>query len=425
MAAGLASRRALDRGAGGPRRRHRVARWLAVTLVVVIGHGLVIGWVAESVIGWGAADRAPRRLEVAFVHTLQQAAPPAAARADLSNAASAESRAAGVSGRVVMAGADAASVAARPKRRAPRPRAAAAEAAASALVTEKVASPPLPAIPAPAEAPSLDASPLLDDPLGRLAAAAASAPQASASGPALAVEDWPPSTRLHYTLTGNYRGAIGGTAEVRWVRVGTHYQVQMDVTVGLPFAPLMTRRVTSDGEITDDGLRPERYDEVTRRAFQPPWHVGVRFDRSMAWMSNGNAVFAPPGTQDSASEFVQLTWLFTQHPELLQPGRRISFPLALGGRVAPWVYEVGEPESLYTIFGDVPVVHVKPHPLVPMPRVLGVECWFAPTLQYLPARILVRENESTYIDLVLDRLPTQALPPSAPTPPRTASAPAP
>lgn len=387
---------------GSHRRWRRALRWVAVSLGVVIGHALVIESVDESLIGWGAADRAPRRLEVAFVKALQQAKPrvePApsqiVARAQLGRAPQAHPLAAVPAARAASAGV---------RRHPRRPPVELPASAAEALVVESPASAP--------EVPPTDVSSLVDTPLAGLAATAP-APQAAASGPTIPIDDWPPSTRLRYTLTGNYRGAIGGTAEVRWVRVGTHYQVQMDVTVGLPFAPLMTRRVTSDGQITDDGLRPEQFDELTKRAFQPPYHVGVRFDRSMAWMSNGNAVFALPGTQDSASQFVQLTWLFTLHPELLQPGRRITFPLALQGRVTPWVYEVGQAESLYTIFGDVPVVHVSTHPQVPIGRVLAVECWFAPTLQYLPARILVRESDSTYIDLVLDRLPMQALPASA------------
>jgi hypothetical protein len=81
--------------------------------------------------------------------------------------------------------------------------------------------------------------------------------------------------------------------------------------------------------------------------------------------------------------------------------------------VQPWTYDVLDTESLYTVFGDVPVVHVKPRPLPGLRNVLGIEIWFAPTLQYLPARILVRENADTYIDLVLHELPLQAAVPAA------------
>ena len=43
--------------------------------------------------------------------------------------------------------------------------------------------------------------------------------------------------------------------------------------------------------------------------------------------------------------------------------------------------------------------------------------WFAPTLHYLPVRLLIQQDEATYIDLMLDRAPLQAdAAPRAPRP---------
>jgi hypothetical protein len=46
--------------------------------------------------------------------------------------------------------------------------------------------------------------------------------------------------------------------------------------------------------------------------------------------------------------------------------------------------------------------------------------WFAPSLQYLPVRILIRQDAQTYVDLLIDRLPEQAAdlpaPPASPPP---------
>ena len=36
------------------------------------------------------------------------------------------------------------------------------------------------------------------------------------------------------------------------------------------------------------------------------------------------------------------------------------------------------------------------------------EIWVAPSLQYLPVRILVRQDAETFIDLQIERLPEQA-----------------
>jgi hypothetical protein len=40
----------------------------------------------------------------------------------------------------------------------------------------------------------------------------------------------------------------------------------------------MTRRVSSEGEITPEGLRPRRYDEITRVALRSPRHVTIFMD---------------------------------------------------------------------------------------------------------------------------------------------------
>lgn len=236
------------------------------------------------------------------------------------------------------------------------------------------------------------------------------AASSAASTPEPPAFEWPPSTRLRYALTGNYRGRIEGSAQVQWVRVESHYQVQMDVSVGLPIAPLMTRRVISDGDITERGLQPRRFDEQTKVAFNAPWHVNLQFLDGLVVNAAGLALATPPGVQDSASQFVQLTWLFTMHPDWLQTGRSVQFPLALNRRVDWRTYDVLEADTLYTNLGPIPVFHVKPRPLADRRGVLDVECWFAPSLQYLPARILIRENDDTFVDLLLDRPPLQAAP---------------
>ena len=44
--------------------------------------------------------------------------------------------------------------------------------------------------------------------------------------------------------------------------------------------------------------------------------------------------------QDTASQFVQLTYLFSTQPELLRVGSTVEFPLALPRSVDRWVYDV-------------------------------------------------------------------------------------
>lgn len=338
---------------------------LAVLALLVLGAHLgLMQQLAPPRLGDGAADTLPRRIEVAFVRELQPAEPPPAP---------------------------------------PRPPA----------VTRRLATlPPMPdAADAPASAPALEPAPL-PEPVATLAELVPLPPLPAAvpASAANAAFDWPPSTQLRYTLTGDVRGPVHGSAQVEWLRQGNRYQVRLDVAVGPSFAPLFTRRILSEGEITAGGLAPRRYDEETRMALGEPRRLTIWLDADQVRLPGGATVPRPGGVQDSASQFVQMTWLFTTQPEWLRAGQVLEMPLALPRRVMPWLYDVGASETLATPFGPVPAVHVRPRIQTPRAGELSVELWVAPTLQYLPARMLIRQDASMWIELMIAQLPLQAAP---------------
>jgi hypothetical protein len=369
-----------------PRAARRLAWWLLM-LAVVLGHAVSALWLQDRLAGWGAAaDVMPPRLEVAFVRALAPAAPPAAQPA--------------VSRRT-----------ARQRLRPPRAAAPAASAVDRAQAVPEPAALAQPAVEPQQPAPVADAasvpSPTAD---------AASAPReaAAASSPAPAFE-WPPSTRLSYVLSGNYRGELHGAARVQWVRQGSRYQVHLDIAIGPGFAPLISRRMTSDGELGEQGLAPQRYDEATRLPFQHARHATIVFTAAEVTLADGNALPALPGVQDSASQFVQLSWLFTTQPELLRAGNTVTMPLALPRRMGRWVYDVLGQERLATPVGDLDTFHLKPRLGEQRPgSELSAEVWFAPTLQYLPVRIRIQQDADNFIDLLLDSAPLQVAPDVAP-----------
>ncbi len=381
--------------ATGPRQARSLA---ALAAAVTLAHLWLAGQWLPARLGEGAADTLPRRIEVVFVRELAPAPPPAAPEPA-------------------------------PRRR-PRPVAAPAAPAASAPPATVLAAAQPEAVPSPAlewpaewdsewpteqpaattsdrsaETPTDEPPQAAAESQAQTSLAAASAPQA-----APAAFEWPPSTRLSYRLSGNYRGPVEGQAQVEWLRAGTRYQVHMEVSIGPFFAPLMSRRVASEGEITPEGLRPSRYDEETRIVTREPRRLVVFLDADRVRLPGGAELPRPEGVQDSASQFVQLTWLFTTRPDLLQPGVSISLPLALPRRVQDWTYEVQEPEWLQTPAGAVLALHVKPRREAMRPGDLAAEMWVAPSLQYLPVRIVIRQDEETHVDLVIERLPLQAEP---------------
>ncbi len=360
----------------------RPAGLAALAAAVTLGHLWLAGSVLPDHIGSGAGATMAR-MDVAFVRELAPAAPPAVAPV---------------------------APPAAPALAAPAPAKAASQPAA-ALPDPPPPEPPPPAptlqaAPPPEPLPAQAATRPPDDAASSPAAALAAAAAASAAnGPAF---EWPPSTRLSYRVTGNYRGPVEGQARVEWLRSGTRYQVHMDLGIGPSFAPLVSRRVSSEGEITADGLYPLRYDEETRALMATPRRVQVLLATDIVRLANGTEVPRPAGVQDSSSQFVHLTWLFTTRPELLQPGQSVDLPLALPRRLEVWTYDVLDQETLATPFGPVPAVHVKPRRPARAGNDLVAEVWFAPSLQYLPVRILIRQDEQTFVDLMIERLPQQA-----------------
>ena len=374
--------------------RHlKALRWPAL-LALAVGVLVVHLWLADSVmpgqLGEGAAERAAERarsrFQVSFVRELASAAPPsmpAQARAPapsekrLSRLAPPDAAASAASG------------------------AASAVAVAVAVAIRDIASgePPEPLAAAGSAAPP---------PLVAIdAVAAAVASPASAAQNAQPAFDWPPSTRLSYRLTGNAHGPLEGQARVEWLRSGTRYQVFLEARVGPAFAPLMSRRESSEGEITPEGLSPRRYEMEMKVLLRDPRRAVIAMDADQVHLPGLPTLPRPPGLQDAVSQFVHMTWLFTMKPDLLTPGSRIEMPLALPRRVEPWVYEVVGPETLYTEAGTVEAVHVRPRRTA-RPGDYIAEVWVAPSLQNLPVRILVRQDAETFIDLALQRLPEQA-----------------
>lgn len=226
--------------------------------------------------------------------------------------------------------------------------------------------------------------------------------------------DWPPSTRLRYALVGHWRGPLEGRAQVEWLRAGDRYQVHLDIVIGAPFAPLITRQMSSDGRLAADGLRPERYDERTRVLWRAPVLQTVHVDGDRVRLAGGRVVARPPGLQDAVSQFVQLAWQFTREPWRLAPGRVVTLPLALPRRVGLWHYDVRDVETIDTPAGPVQALRLEPRVRARGGADLIPEVWYAPALQYLPVRILVRHDDESYVDLTIDRLPEQAAPAAPP-----------
>ena len=374
----------------------RRAAFVALVLAVGVVHLLLSERFASRLAQLHEAAQVPPRLQATYVRTLAvaDAPPPSATPAPAATPPRKK----------------------RPARRAATPLPEAQQAAASApepTPTPEPTAPPLvaeaaSALAEPASTP-LSAPPPATPAVAQAASAASatSAASSAASQPGTGFA-WPASTRIHYVFTGQWQGEVHGTAQVEWLHAGERYQVHVDLFVGPRFAPLATWRMSSDGVVTPTGLAPRRYDQETKVAFGSPRRAGMRFDDTEVQLANGNRVPRPPGLQDTASQFVQLTYVFSVMPHKLRAGENVVLPLALPRYIANFVYDVIGEETLFTRFGELQAFHVKPRREALRSGDRAIEVWIAPRLQYLPVRIRIVQDEQTWLDLMIDELPEQA-----------------
>jgi Protein of unknown function (DUF3108) len=375
--------RRLSRGLSAGRVRWRTVAFVALVGVVVLCHAWLTSELADRMIEIDAAAAMPARIEVAYVRTLELEAPKAVAPVAATSARAEP-----------------------PARRAPRSVARPASAAEPSVLEEPVpervaeaASEPAPEVAA-ASAPAAEAT---------IVAAEAPASTPATAGPTDAFA-WPTATRVSYFLNGYWRGDLNGRAEVEWIRVDERYQVNVVLSAGPEFAPLFSRTMTSEGRIDESGLVPDRYDEDTKVMFRDRRRVSVVFTPESVTLANGQQRERLPGVQDTASQFIQFTWLFGSQPERLRVGNSFEFPLALPRSMNRWTYDVAEEETLYTSFATLATFHLKPRRAARKPGEWLVEMWFAPELRFLPVRIHIEQDAGTFVDLLIAKKPEIAGP---------------
>ena len=337
----------------------------ALLLAVLLGHALVLQWLA-----WQAQEQAAMRLLAVpmFTRLLQPEPPPPPAVANT------------VRPRAPPAPAVIESVA----------RSAPAEATTSVAppqsTQEAVASEP-------AQATSTAAGTATEEALTPTPALPATTAATAMPSPAT-LDSWPADTRLSYRLGGYFRGEIHGNARVQWQRDGDRYQTRIDIDLGV-----VSLVMTSQGVVTEQGLAPNAYEET---------RVGKRRSVTLqgqeVTLSDGNRMPRPDGVQDTASQFVELSHRFASGQVPLEVGRSVSFWMARPGGLDYWTYDVTDKEVLQTPqLGAVEAFHLKPRPTVNPRGNITAEMWFAPSLQYLPVRIRVTAGDAN-LDLLVDQI---------------------
>lgn len=203
----------------------------------------------------------------------------------------------------------------------------------------------------------------------------------------------PDPARLSFAVTGQAkRFNYSANAELVWRHANGQYQASQEVSLFL----LGSRSQTSEGRITDRGLEPSRFNDKARKEQS----AQLAFDQNLARFSTG-APDAPiaPGAQDRLSVFLQLSALLAAAPQRYPAGTQISFITVSARRADRWTFRVGETETLELPSGSTQALRLDK--IAAAGDDQQASLWLAPSMQYLPVRIRLAQDNGDFADLQL------------------------
>lgn len=252
--------------------------------------------------------------------------------------------------------------------------------------------PVMAAAPAPAPATEEPAVPPAAPP-AEPATTAAPAPPPAASGPRLAALSIPGSTRLKYNVTGESKGlSYTASAELLWLQDGSRYDARLEVGAALG----RSRVQTSTGRLTPAGLQPTRFSDKSRS------EVAAHFDAEkgrIIFSGNKEPAVLEAGAQDRLSVFLQLTALLAGDPARYPAGSEISVQTVGPTLAESWIFRVEGMENVRLPDREIPALKLSRSQRHPYDT--RADLWFAPSMDYLPARIRLTLANGDSLEQVL------------------------
>lgn len=197
----------------------------------------------------------------------------------------------------------------------------------------------------------------------------------------------PEAARMQFTVQGKYKNLpYKTTAQLDWLPQGQRYEAAQEVQIPI----VGTRRQSSLGTIGPTGLQPEIFLDRARRENSTTFDAQagqILFSRR-----NTPATWAA-GTQDRLSVFFQVAGMVAAAPQRYPAGTRITVQAASSSRVAPWTFTVRDTETLQLPAGRIPALKLEHSSESGQAEGIQSALWLAPSLQYLPVRIRMVEDE--------------------------------
>ncbi|AOJ63945.1 hypothetical protein WJ32_16700 [Burkholderia ubonensis] len=260
---------------------------------------------------------------------------------------------------------------------------------------------------------------------GASAAAAGGASGAATAGPASNGVKFaaPPSGDLQYDAL--FNGMQNSTGTIHWRTDGQTYE--LSVTMPVPFVGPF--RYRSQGRIDAYGIAPDRY--VEQRGKRPE-DIAIfnREIRQVVFTRTPDNAPLPDGAQDRFSMLMQLSGLLRGNPDAYKRGVTQQFFVIDNNSGETWPITVIGDEPVQTAAGFIETRH-----FMRLPRRAGdtrrIDMWLAPSLGWLPARLVQTEPNGAQIELLwhgplaAPGVPAEAAPDTGGTPAATSGAAAP
>ncbi|WP_321851151.1 DUF3108 domain-containing protein [Burkholderia diffusa] len=229
---------------------------------------------------------------------------------------------------------------------------------------------------------------------GTQAASAGEASGAATPGPATSGVKFapPPPGDLQYDTF--YNGMQNMIGTIHWRTDGRTYD--LSVSMPVPFVGPFSYR--SEGRIDAFGVAPDRY--VEKRGKRPE-DIAIfnREIRQVVFTRTPNNAPLPDGVQDRFSMLMQLSGLVRGNPSAYQPGVTQQFFVIDNNNGETWPITVIGDEDVQTQAGIVRARH-----FMRLPRRDGdtrrIDMWLAPSLGWLPARLVQSEPNGSQIELL-------------------------
>ncbi|CAG4887964.1 DUF3108 domain-containing protein [Paraburkholderia gardini] len=201
----------------------------------------------------------------------------------------------------------------------------------------------------------------------------------------------PPSGDLQYDTF--YNGVRNQPGTIHWTSDGHTYE--MIVSVPLPFVGTFT--YASHGHVDAFGIAPDQYIEKRGHRAEDVT-IFNHADRQIAFTRTPTTLALPDGAQDRFSMVMQLASLVRGDPAAYKPGVTREFYVADNDSGEIWPIETIGDESV-----RIPGGYVEARHFMRLPRREGdrrrIDVWLAPSLGWLPARLVQTEPNGTQIEL--------------------------